>query len=225
MRRTLCFFLTVVRLHPDSPMEVSSKKPVTRRRIVVNIQTPQARDPRFLSMTGDFSSQKFRQNYGFLTESRKTELVTLRENLKRARKLLTSSPRDIKQEREVEVSRLELAMKRTESAVNKDRRDTIEQEALRDAKKLEQQKQQSGKGKWYMKNTEKKELFVKARYGALAEQGGQRAVKKSIEKKRKKIAQKEKRSRPFTKTDSESSRHSIPGSNHDRHREKRRKLN
>lgn len=46
---------------------------------------------------------------------------------------------------------------------------------------------------------EKKEFLVRARYDALAAEGGKRAVKKAIEKKQKKIGQKEKRSRPFAK--------------------------
>lgn len=37
---------------------------------------------------------------------------------------------------------------------------------------------------------------MRARYNALAEQGGQHAVKKAIAKKQKKIEQKEKKSRP-----------------------------
>jgi len=40
---------------------------------------------------------------------------------------------------------------------------------------------------------------MKARYEALAKEGGQRAVKKAIEKKQKKVSQKEKRSRPYAK--------------------------
>lgn len=44
---------------------------------------------------------------------------------------------------------------------------------------------------------EKKEALSKARYEQLAEQGGQRAVKKAIAKKQRKISQKEKRSRPI----------------------------
>jgi len=46
---------------------------------------------------------------------------------------------------------------------------------------------------------EKKELLLKARYEALAKEGGQRAVKKAIEKRQKKVHQKEKRSRPYPK--------------------------
>ena len=44
---------------------------------------------------------------------------------------------------------------------------------------------------------EKRKLLTKARYDALAAEGGKSAVRKVIEKKRKKIGQKEKRSRPF----------------------------
>lgn len=46
---------------------------------------------------------------------------------------------------------------------------------------------------------EKRELLNKARFEAIAAQGGARAVKKTIEKKQKKIAQKEKKSRPYAK--------------------------
>jgi len=45
----------------------------------------------------------------------------------------------------------------------------------------------------------KKELLMRARYDALATSGGKSAVKKSIEKKQRKITQKEKRLRPLPK--------------------------
>ncbi|KAK1233037.1 rRNA biogenesis protein rrp36 [Marasmius sp. AFHP31] len=179
-----------------APMEISSKKPVTRRRTVVDAKVPEARDPRFLPMTGELSLEKFHENYDFLTKNHQSELRTLRDNLKRARKLLSSSPRDLRAEREKEVSRLELAVKRAESAVNRDHRQNSERAALLNVKKEEQEKRKQGKGNWWMKNSAKKEVLAKARYEALATEGGQRAVKKAIEKKRKKIGQKEKRSRP-----------------------------
>ncbi|KAJ3823597.1 hypothetical protein EV361DRAFT_888495 [Lentinula raphanica] len=209
------------RKNKHAPIEMTSKKPVTRRRTVVSVKVPEARDPRFLTMAGEFSTSKFNENYRFLTESHRAELSTLRENLKRARKMLASSPRETRHDREVEVNRLEHALKKAESLVNKDRRDSVEQEALRAAKREERTKQQAGKGKWYMKNSERKELLVKARYDAIAKQGGQSAVKKSIEKKRKKIAQKEKKSRPFSK-----GAHLESSSNTtlDEHRQKRRRI-
>ena len=79
------------------------------------------------------------------------ELATLRETLKQARKLLASSPRDLRSEREAEVYRLEQAIKRAESTVNKDRLDQVQRDALNKAKKEEEEKRRQGKGKWFLK--------------------------------------------------------------------------
>jgi len=46
---------------------------------------------------------------------------------------------------------------------------------------------------------EKKELLLKARYDAMAAEGGKRAVRKAIEKRRKKLSQHETKSRPFSR--------------------------
>ncbi|KAJ7786269.1 DUF947-domain-containing protein [Mycena metata] len=187
------------RAHKHAPVEVTSKRPVTRRRTVVEVKTIQPRDPRFLPLAGEFSPQKFQEQYGFLADAHKTELRTLRENLKAARKLLVSSPRDLRADREAEVSRLEMAVKRAESMVNKDRRAKVDQEALTKLNEAERAKRKEGKGEWWMKEADKKQFLVRARYDALAAEGGKRAVKKAIEKKQKKIGQKEKKSRPFAK--------------------------
>jgi len=81
----------------------------------------------------------------------KTELSTLKENLKRAKKRLASSPRDQREEREQEVAKLDRAVKRAESNVNQDRREQIEQDALQKTKREETEKRKSGKGAWHMK--------------------------------------------------------------------------
>lgn len=110
-----------------------------------------ARDPRFLPTAGEFAEDKFQKQYGFLTDAHKTELRMLRENLKRARKFLASSPREHREEREQEVYRLEQAVKRMESLVNKDRLDHVAREALGKATKEEKTKRKQGKGGWWMK--------------------------------------------------------------------------
>lgn len=69
------------------------------------------RDPRLLLVTGEFSNPKFREQYSFLLD----ELKTFRENLKLARQMLASSPRDIREDRQMVVNLLELAVKRAES--------------------------------------------------------------------------------------------------------------
>ena len=82
----------------------------------------------------------------------KQEYDALKENLKRARNLLRSSPRDQRVEREEEVERLERAFKKAESLVNRDRKEEIERRALEQAQKEERERRKAGKGNWYLKN-------------------------------------------------------------------------
>ncbi|KAJ3532522.1 hypothetical protein NM688_g7407 [Phlebia brevispora] len=184
------------RKNKHAPIEMSSRRR-ERRKIIVEDKKPAPRDPRFLSVTGEFSAERFRAQYGFLSGLHKDELTTLKDNLKRARRMLASSPRDQREAREAEVQRLERTVKRAESTVNKDKRDQIEQSAMQKAHQEEREKRKQGKGAWYMKKTDEKNLLTRARYDALAESGGKRAVKKAIEKKQKKVSQKEKKRRPF----------------------------
>ncbi|KAL1951864.1 hypothetical protein VTO73DRAFT_1013 [Trametes versicolor] len=184
------------RKHKHAPVEMTSKRPVGRARFVAEEKVV-PRDPRFLHITGEFDPKRFHSQYGFLSDMHAQEMKTLRENLKRARKLLTNSPRDLREEREAEVERLERAVKRAESAVNRDRQDKVQFEALGRAKKEEQGKQKEGKKAWHMKDADKRDLLLRAKYDALAASGGRKAVRKAIEKKQKKVGQKEKKKIPF----------------------------
>ena len=122
------------------------------------------RDPRFLPFAGKLQPQLYRQSYGFLADMHKTELSTLKENLKRARKMLASSPRDQREEREQEVAKLEQAVKRAESNVNKDKREQVEQDALQKVKQEEKEKRKAGKGAWHMKDS-KAQILPRYLYG------------------------------------------------------------
>ena len=162
------FFSLLALLLFSSPTEVTSKKPATRRRQIVEVpktvclmfvtwslrslQAQEVRDPRFLPFTGGFKPHLYRQSYGFLADMHKTELSTLKENLKRAKKMLASSPHNQREEREQEVAKLEQAVKRAESNVNRDKREQIEQDALQKAKQEEKEKRKAGKSAWHMKN-------------------------------------------------------------------------
>ncbi|KAI0801191.1 hypothetical protein C8Q74DRAFT_1240714 [Fomes fomentarius] len=184
------------RSNKHAPTEMSSKRPVPRLR-PVREQKPAPRDPRFLLVTGEYDARRFQKQYGFLSGMHEEELKTLKDNLKRARRLLMNSPRDLREEREAEVERLERAIKRAESTVNKDRQEKVQMEALSKASKEEREKQKQGKKAWFMKDTDKKELLLRAKYDALAARGGRGAVRRAIEKKQKKVSQKEKKKRPF----------------------------
>jgi len=146
----------------------------------------------------------------------KGELAELKANLARAQKHLANSPRHLREEREREVERLERAWRRTESIVNREKRERAEMSALEKIKKEEKEKRKDGKGGWWLKDckflhivqipqlsnpvclsAEKKEIRARARLEVIAKEGGNRAVKKALEKKQKKIGQKEKKSRPF----------------------------
>ncbi|KAH6917420.1 DUF947-domain-containing protein [Coprinopsis sp. MPI-PUGE-AT-0042] len=197
-----------------APMEVTSKKPVTRKRTVVEVPKIVPRDPRFLPTTGEFKPEEFQKSYGFLAESRKDELKTLRESLSKARRALSSCPADRRLEFEREIYRLEQALKRTEGLVNKDRQDAVQRQALQKVKSEEKEKQKHGKGQWFLKDSEKRKVVQKARFEALSSEGGHRAVKKAIDRKQKKIGQKEKKSRPYARgaglEESGSQRRAIP---------------
>lgn len=123
------------------------------RALALSRAVPQdVRDPRFSQLSGQFDGTKFRNHYKFLSDMREGELATLRDNLKRARKLLTSSPRHLRAERNAEVERLTLAVKRAESSVNRDKRERVEQNALSTMEKEERQKRQEGKKPYWLKD-------------------------------------------------------------------------
>lgn len=60
----------------------------------------------------------------------------------------------MRQELETEISRLERALKRAESSVQKSEREKRERKALMEAEKAEREKRAQGKGSWYMKKCE-----------------------------------------------------------------------
>lgn len=66
--------------------------------------------------------------------------------------MVLSSPRDQREEREAEVWRLEQALKRAESTVNKERREKVDRDALDSLAKVEKEKRAQGKGQWFMKD-------------------------------------------------------------------------
>ena len=119
----------------------------------------ETRDPRFLPLSGKLEERNFRTQYSFIADMRHNELQILRENLKRARKLLASSPRDLREECRKEVERLELAVKRAESAVNRDKRETVEEEALSRAAKEERDKRHHGKKAYWMKSGRSTDIY------------------------------------------------------------------
>ena len=143
-------------------------------------------------------------------------------SLKAAAKLATKAERTCawaeKPARTAERERLEGELGRLRTRLERTERESRDREVLAGVKRQEREKQKQGKGAWFMKKGasnltrcsrkvstdrtyegEQRDLLLKARFEALQEKGGKTAVKKAIEKKRKKISSKEKKSRPFAK--------------------------
>ncbi|WVQ96029.1 hypothetical protein IAU59_003129 [Kwoniella sp. CBS 9459] len=185
-----------------APQAMSTKRQVTRHRQVVDLHKPDRRDPRFSSVSaGTLDAHLHSQSYSFLPSILKEELSSLKQALFAAQKAERTCPWAEKAARTAERERIELQLGKVRTRLVRSERETAERDVLAKAKKEEREKRASGKGAWYMKKGEKRDLLLKARFQALEKTGGKNAVKKAMEKKRRKVAIKEKKSRPFAKGD------------------------
>ncbi|KZO96287.1 DUF947-domain-containing protein, partial [Calocera viscosa TUFC12733] len=185
------------RSNKHAPTEKSAKRPVSRLRPIVTPALPQPRDPRFTALAGALSLPHVRANYAFLSPLQAGEVQSLKEALRVARRRLPSTPREQREEAELEVQRLAAALKRAESVHEASTREAHESSVLRAVKKKEMAARAEGKGEWHMKRGERKTLLLEARFERLREEGGPRAVQKALRRREKKEGEREKRSRPF----------------------------
>ena len=95
--------------------------------------------------------ERFAKSYSFITDLQRSEVGTLKAVLIAARKTAANAPRDVRAEKEAEVSRIERALKRAESGVQRAKREETERTALREVSKEEKMKRADGKGNWWMK--------------------------------------------------------------------------
>jgi ribosomal RNA-processing protein 36 len=171
-----------------APMVQSSKRAVTRKRLVVEPpNAPKARDPRFDPTVISHSGAKrnaaaINQAYSFLDEYRAAEIKQLKEQMTRTK--------DPAQKEELKRA-LTSASDRMRSLENKKR----EQDVLAEHRKRERQLLREGKKSkpYFLKKSElKREVLVK-KYESMG--GKERA--KALERRRKKIAGKEKKDLPW----------------------------
>lgn len=184
-----------------APSAMSSKRQVSRHRQVVEIGKTDRRDPRFSSVSaGAVNPHLHSQSYDFLPTLLQDELSGLKLALATAVKAERTCSWAEKGARTAERERLEQQLGKVRTRLDRTKREAREREVLSKVKKEEKEKRAAGKGAWYMKKGEKRDLLLKSRFDALEAQGGKTAVKKAMEKKRKKTAQQEKKSRPFKPT-------------------------
>lgn len=177
------------RANKHAPMEVTSKKPVSRKRDIVEIPKVKARDPRFDPIPGmpEMDEVRARKAYAFLDEYRETELKELKAALKKEK-----DPR--KQERlKREVLSMESKKKTQE---RKDRERAVIEEHRRKEKELVKQ----GKKPFYLKKSEQKKQVLLDQFASMSK----KKVEHVIERRRKKLAHREKKDLPFARRGAES---------------------
>ncbi|PWO00217.1 DUF947-domain-containing protein [Tilletiopsis washingtonensis] len=208
------------RENKHAPMEMSSRKPVSRKRTVIETPAIKRRDPRFSSLSASApNAGLFESSYGFLRQQQMAELSELRKTHRALTKQEKhhAGPKARSEQAlqiQAEKARVEAALRRTEGLENERRKRERETEVLRRHKRDEEEKVAKGGQRFFLKDSAKRTLFLKDKYERLA--GGNKAgagasgaassdtpaassrkeLRKSIERRRKKNAQKERRDMP-----------------------------
>ncbi|KAK6534700.1 rRNA biogenesis protein rrp36 [Arthrobotrys megalospora] len=172
------------RTSKHAPTEMSSKKAVSRRRIVVEMPADTTRDPRFdqIGQSGAVNMDKIAKNYDFLDDYRDSEIKALRQEA-------------VKEKNPIRKQELENTLKSLESKRDARKRRLEHDKILAEHKKKERDAIKQGKKPFYLKKSEQKKLVLTTQFANMGEKQRSRV----IEKKRKKIASKEKKRMPWSR--------------------------
>ncbi|XP_054264923.1 ribosomal RNA processing protein 36 homolog [Macrosteles quadrilineatus] len=173
------------RANKNRPREESSKKKVPPLREVVPIKKNTVCDPRFDSSCGTFNEEAFKNAYSFINDIKQNEKQQLYKELKK-------TPN---QERKKEIKYL---IQRIE---NQEREEKIKQkkkEKLQQEKEEQIQSLRQGKKPQFIKKSERKVLDLVERYEELKETG---KLKKHIEKRNKKLLNKDRKRYTLDRTE------------------------
>ncbi|MCJ1225346.1 rRNA biogenesis protein rrp36 [Toensbergia leucococca] len=162
-----------------APIELSSKKAVSRRREVIPITKLDYRDPRFEPLSGPIDESKIKQNYSFLDDYRDSEIAELKNSIRQTRDV------EAKEELKRALLRKE-SRKKTQQAKDK------QQDVLRKHRAKEKELILQGKKPFYLKSAEQKKLALVERFEGMK---GKQA-EKAIERRRKKKAGMERKGMP-----------------------------
>lgn len=156
---------------------MSTRKPVSRRRNVVETPSTQRRDPRFSSLSASQANAGlFENSYGFLREQQTSEVSELRKIHKQLRRQEAhhAGPRaksevalKIREERE----RIEQALRREEGRENERQRRERETAVLRREKRAIDERVKQGGKRYFLKDSEKKRLVLQDKFERLAHGG------------------------------------------------------
>ncbi|EKJ70365.1 hypothetical protein NXS19_012557 [Fusarium pseudograminearum] len=163
-----------------APQEQTSKKPVSRRREILPENKRQYRDPRFDPLVGRVDEEKASKAYAFLDEYRDKEMADLRVQIKKTKNF--DEKENLKRQLQSMESRKKANVRRQE-----------EENLLKEHRQKEKELVAQGKTPFYLKRSEQKKQLLVNRYEGMSK--GQ--VDRAIERKRKKVAGKEKKELDF----------------------------
>ncbi|KAJ3345127.1 hypothetical protein HDU83_004402 [Entophlyctis luteolus] len=164
-----------------APAEMSSKRPVSRKRTVVELPKKEVlRDPRFSKLSGKFNEGLFSRSYGFLEEYEKADI----EKMKKA------AAKEKNPEKKAE---LEKELQSKISRQFQKQKDEKLKAIHRKWKKSETEAVKKGKNPFFLKKSDKEKLALLEQYKSLKPGQG---VDKFLEKRRKKNSANEKRFLP-----------------------------
>ncbi|KAL7111620.1 hypothetical protein ACP275_05G100800 [Erythranthe tilingii] len=170
------------RVNKNRPMEISSKKPVSRFREVIQVPKKVVRDPRFESLCGELNVDGFKKRYNFIYEN---TLPAEKQELKKQMKKV-KDPEAVNELKD-KISRIDKELK---SAAPK----RTENDILAEHKKKEREAAKKGKQPYYLKKSDIRKQKLIEKYNELKESGKLEAF---IEKKRKKNAAKDQKYMPY----------------------------
>ena len=166
------------RENKNAPAEMSSKKPVSRSREVVDVVKVERRDPRFDPHNHDNLGEKInKRRYAFLKDYRQDEMRLLQANLKKEKDSIARA--------ELEKTLRSMQSKEQASA-ERERR----QKVLSDFKHKEREAAKIGKTPYHLKESAKNELYLKDKFESMK---SSKVVDRYMEKKRKKRSQKDRK--------------------------------
>ena len=157
-------------------MEMSSKRPVSRKRDIISDTRPKPRDPRFDPLSGPLNERGFKKAYAFLDTYRDDEIKQLRADIKKSKS--SDAKEDLKRQ-----------LKSLEGKRETERKRAEEERVLEEHKKKEKELVKQGKQPFYLKKAEQKKRLLAERFKGMSK--GQ--VEKAIVRKRKKEATRDRR--------------------------------
>lgn len=168
------------RANKNRPREMSSKKPTSRLREIIQAKKTIPRDPRFDSLCGTFNEKIFKHNYSFLSDVKQNDLKKLKAELEK-----TEDPKRTR--------KIKYLIQRLENQLREEARLKVKQERRTEEKRNIVESIKRGEKPAFKKKSERKISDLVSQYEELKNSGKlkkhiQRLRKKNLRKDREKLA-------------------------------------